>query len=114
VSPITGTVPDPADAPDVARKAAMERSLDYIGLSANQKMDGIPVDKVFIGSCTNGRIEDIRNVAAVAVGRKVSKNVHAMVVPGSGLVKKQAEEEGLDKILEEAGFDWREVSSSRT
>ncbi|GMI39115.1 hypothetical protein TrCOL_g3418 [Triparma columacea] len=112
VSPITGTVPDPADAPDVARKAAMERSLDYIGLSANQKMDGIPVDKVFIGSCTNGRIEDIRNVAAVAVGRKVSKDVHAMVVPGSGLVKKQAEEEGLDKILEEAGFDWREPGCS--
>ena len=75
---------------------------------ANQPLSGVPVDKVFIGSCTNGRIEDIRNVAAVAEGRKVSGGVHAMVVPGSGLVKKQAEDEGLDKVLEEAGFEWRE------
>mmetsp|Transcript_15826 Transcript_15826/g.32533 ORF Transcript_15826/g.32533 Transcript_15826/m.32533 type:complete len:793 (+) Transcript_15826:73-2451(+) len=112
VAPITGNVPDPEKAPDDARKAAMERSLDYIGLNANQPMDGIPVDKVFIGSCTNGRIEDMRNVAAVAMGRKVAPNVHAMVVPGSGLVKKQAEDEGIDKILEEAGFDWREPGCS--
>jgi len=86
--------------------------LEYIGLEEGQKLEGVPVQKVFIGSCTNGRIEDIRNVAAVAMGRKVADGVHAMVVPGSGLVKKQAEEEGLDKILIEAGFDWREPGCS--
>jgi 3-isopropylmalate dehydratase len=95
-----------------ARQAAIKRSLEYIGLQEGQKMEGVPIEKVFIGSCTNGRIEDIRNVAAVAEGRKVAKGVHAMVVPGSGLVKKQAEEEGLDKILIEAGFDWREPGCS--
>ena len=90
----------------------MKRSLEYIGLKEGQKLEGVPVDKVFIGSCTNGRIEDLRSVAAIAMGRKVADGVHAMVVPGSGLVKKQAEEEGLDKILTEAGFDWREPGCS--
>ena len=95
-----------------SRKAGIKRALQYIGLEEGQKIEGVPVEKVFIGSCTNGRIEDIRNVAAVAMGRKVADGVHAMVVPGSGLVKKQAEEEGLDKILIEAGFDWREPGCS--
>lgn len=91
---------------------AIKRSLEYIGLEEGQPLEGVPIEKVFIGSCTNGRIEDLRNVAAVAMGRKVADGVHAMVVPGSGLVKKQAEEEGLDKILIEAGFDWREPGCS--
>jgi len=90
----------------------MKRSLEYIGLEEGQKIEGVPIEKVFIGSCTNGRIEDIRSVAAIAMGRKVPEGIHAMVVPGSGLVKKQAEEEGLDKILIEAGFDWREPGCS--
>jgi 3-isopropylmalate dehydratase len=91
---------------------AIKRSLQYIGLEEGQALEGVPIEKVFIGSCTNGRIEDIRNVAAIAMGRKVAEGVDAMVVPGSGLVKKQAEEEGLDKILIEAGFDWREPGCS--
>jgi 3-isopropylmalate dehydratase len=90
----------------------MRRSLEYIGLEEGQQLEGVAVDKVFIGSCTNGRMEDLRNVAALAIGRKVAPGVHAMVVPGSGLVKKQAEEEGLDKIFIEAGFDWREPGCS--
>lgn len=111
--PINGKVPK-IDAPehDAARQAAVTRSLEYIGLEGGQDIEGEPIDKVFIGSCTNGRIEDIRSVAAIAKGRKVAENVHAMVVPGSGLVKKQAEDEGLDKILVEAGFDWREPGCS--
>jgi len=90
----------------------MKRALEYIGLEEGQKIEGVPVEKVFIGSCTNGRIEDMRNVAAFAMGRNVADGVHAMVVPGSGLVKKQAEDEGLDKILMDAGFDWREPGCS--
>jgi 3-isopropylmalate dehydratase len=86
--------------------------LEYIGLEEGQVLEGIPVEKVFVGSCTNGRIEDVRNVAAIAMGRKVADGVHAMVVPGSGLVKRQAEDEGLDKILTDAGFDWREPGCS--
>jgi len=113
VVPVTGKVPMiDAEGNDVARKNGMKRALEYIGLEEGQQIEGVPVKKVFIGSCTNGRIEDIRNVAAVAMGRKVADGVHAMVVPGSGLVKKQAEEEGLDKILIEAGFDWREPGCS--
>mmetsp|Transcript_3667 Transcript_3667/g.6958 ORF Transcript_3667/g.6958 Transcript_3667/m.6958 type:complete len:782 (+) Transcript_3667:29-2374(+) len=112
VAPITGKVPDPEEASDDARKAAMERSLQYIGLEANQPLEGVEIDKAFIGSCTNGRIEDMRAVAAIAKGRKVREGVEALVVPGSGLVKKQAEDEGLDKILMEAGFDWREPGCS--
>jgi len=112
VAPIDGIVPDPENAPNEARKAAMERSLNYIGLEGNQPLEGVKIDKAFIGSCTNGRIEDIRAAAAIATGRKVADGIHAYVVPGSGLVKKQAEDEGLDKILIEAGFDWREPGCS--
>jgi len=112
VAPIDGVVPDPNDAPDDARKAAMERALNYIGLEGNQKLIGVPIDKAFVGSCTNGRIEDMRAAAAIAKGRKVAEGIHALIVPGSGLVKRQAEEEGLDKILIEAGFDWREPGCS--
>jgi 3-isopropylmalate/(R)-2-methylmalate dehydratase large subunit len=112
VAPITGMVPDPADAPDAARAEAMQRALDYMALTAGMKMADIKVDRVFIGSCTNGRIEDIRAVAAIAKGRHVAAGIHAMVVPGSGLVKEQAEEEGLDRVLIEAGFDWREPGCS--
>lgn len=113
VAPITAMVPDPAKAADPARGLSMTRALDYMGLTAGVRLEGLPVDKVFIGSCTNARIEDIRAVASVAKGRKVAPNIiTAMVVPGSGLVKAQAESEGLDKILIEAGFDWREPGCS--
>ena len=83
-----------------------------MGLQPGTKLKDVPVDRVFIGSCTNGRIEDLRQVAAIAGGRRVADGVHAMVVPGSGLVKRQAEEEGLDRVLVEAGFDWREPGCS--
>ena len=110
---IDGAVPDPADAPSLQRAAAMRRSLAYMGLEPGTKLMDVPVDRVFIGSCTNGRIEDMRAVAAVAAGRSVAPNIiDAMVVPGSGLVKEQAEEEGLDKILVAAGFQWREPGCS--
>jgi len=112
VVPVTGRVPDPAGASDEHKRKAMERALEYMGLSAGTPMAEIPVDRVFIGSCTNGRIEDLREVAAVAKGRKVAERVHAMIVPGSGLVKHQAEEEGLDRVFVEAGFDWREPGCS--
>ncbi len=112
VLPITGRVPDPADEADENRRQAMERSLAYIGLSPGTPLKEIKVDRVFIGSCTNGRIEDLRAAAAVAKGRKVAAHVGAMVVPGSGLVKRQAEEEGLDKVFTEAGFEWREPGCS--
>ncbi len=112
VADITGNVPLLDDARDDDQRAAWERSLEYMGLEAGTVMQDIAIDKAFIGSCTNGRIEDIRAAAAVAKGRKVADGVHAMVVPGSGLVKHQAEEEGLDKILIEAGFDWRDAGCS--
>ena len=107
---VNGKVPDPKDISDENRRNAVIRSLDYMGLEPNQKIQDIKIDKVFIGSCTNGRIEDLREVAKVVKGKKV--NVDAMIVPGSGLVKEQAEKEGLDKILIEAGFDWREPGCS--
>lgn len=109
---IEDCVPDPADIKDAAKKAAVERSLAYMGLEPNTPMTEIKIDRAFIGSCTNGRIEDLREVANLVKGRKVSDHVSAMVVPGSGLVKEQAEKEGLDKILIEAGFDWREPGCS--
>ena len=109
---IEDCVPDPADIKDAAKKAAVERSLAYMGLEPNTPMTEIKIDRAFIGSCTNGRIEDLREVAKLVKGRKVSAHVSAMVVPGSGLVKEQAEKEGLDKILIEAGFDWREPGCS--
>jgi 3-isopropylmalate dehydratase len=111
VVPISGVVPDPKDF-DAQRAKAMQRSLDYMGLTPGQKMEEVKIDKVFIGSCTNGRIEDLRAAAAVAKGKKVADHVYAMVVPGSGIVKEQAEAEGLDKILVAAGFDWREPGCS--
>ncbi len=112
VAPITGVVPDPAKAKDEAKRASMQRALDYMGLTPGTKLTDIKVDKVFIGSCTNGRIEDLRVAAAVAKGKHVAAHVQAMVVPGSGLVKRQAEQEGLDKIFIAAGFDWREPGCS--
>ena len=112
VAPITGSIPDPADAPDAGRRQSMERSLEYMGLAAGTKLTDIPVDKVFIGSCTNGRMEDLRAVAEVVNGRHVADSVYAMIVPGSGLVKEEAESEGLDTIFREAGFDWREPGCS--
>ncbi|CAM9494397.1 unnamed protein product, partial [Heterosigma akashiwo] len=111
-APITGIVPDPEAAPSPERAAGMRRSLEYMGLQPGQVLAEVPVEKVFIGSCTNGRIEDIREVVKVAEGRRVPAGVHAMVVPGSGLVKEQAEAEGLDKVLLAAGFDWREPGCS--
>jgi 3-isopropylmalate/(R)-2-methylmalate dehydratase large subunit len=112
VVPITGRVPNPDSARDENKRQAMLRALDYMGLTADTPMAEIRVDKVFIGSCTNGRIEDLREAAKVAEGRKVAEGVYAMVVPGSGLVKEQAESEGLDRIFVEAGFDWREPGCS--
>ncbi len=112
VLPITGAVPNPADVADEGKRAAMIRSLEYMGLKPGTKLAEIPVQRVFIGSCTNGRIEDLRAAAAIAKGRKVAAGVNAMVVPGSGLVKHQAEEEGLDRIFQEAGFEWREPGCS--
>ena len=112
VAPITGTVPDPRDARDELKRGAIERSLKYMGLTPGQKLTDVTVQHVFIGSCTNSRIEDLRAAAAITKGRKVAPGVRAMVVPGSGLVKNQAEEEGLDKIFLEAGWEWREAGCS--
>ncbi len=112
VMPITGSVPSPDDFDDPNKKASVERMLDYMGLEAGTNMTDIAVDKVFIGSCTNARIEDLREVAKIAKDKKVADSVYAMIVPGSGLVKAQAEEEGLDKIFIESGFDWREPGCS--
>jgi len=112
VAPITGFVPDPDKVSEPGKKTAMLRALEYMGLAPGTKLTDIKIDKVFIGSCTNARIEDLRAAAAVAKGRKVAAGVYAMIVPGSGLVKEQAEKEGLDKIFKEAGFDWREPGCS--
>ncbi|WP_324778980.1 3-isopropylmalate dehydratase large subunit [Thiobacillus sedimenti] len=113
VTTIGGRVPNPADAPSEVKRHDWTRALEYMGLAAGTPIAEIAVDKVFIGSCTNSRIEDLREAAAVARGRKVAPNVKlAMVVPGSGLVKRQAEAEGLDRIFVEAGFEWREPGCS--
>ncbi|GAB4233419.1 MAG: 3-isopropylmalate dehydratase large subunit [Methyloligellaceae bacterium] len=109
---VTGVVPNPEDVEDEARRARMIRSLDYMGLTPGTPMTEIKIDRVFVGSCTNGRIEDLRAVAEVVKGKHVNENVNAMIVPGSGLVKEQAEQEGLDKIFLEAGFEWREPGCS--
>ncbi|HOV03001.1 MAG TPA: 3-isopropylmalate dehydratase large subunit [Kaistiaceae bacterium] len=109
---ITGVVPNPADARDESKKRAITRALDYMGLAAGTRMTDIAIDRVFIGSCTNGRIEDLRAAAAMIEGKHVADRVNAMVVPGSGLVKEQAEAEGLDKIFLAAGFEWREPGCS--
>ena len=102
----------PSEIADETKRKAAERSLDYMGLKGGEKITDITLDRVFIGSCTNGRIEDLREVAKVVEGRKVNEKVRAMIVPGSGLVKAQAEAEGLDKIFKEAGFEWREPGCS--
>jgi 3-isopropylmalate/(R)-2-methylmalate dehydratase large subunit len=113
VAPVTGRVPDPAEATDPVKASGMKRALEYMGLEPNTPIEQIHIDKVFIGSCTNSRIEDLRAAASVVRGRRVAENVKlAMVVPGSGLVKRQAEEEGLDKVFLEAGFEWREPGCS--
>ncbi len=112
VLPITGNVPDPARLDDDNKRAAMQRALEYMGLTPGMKLQDVKIDKVFIGSCTNARIEDLRDAAKIAAGKKVSAGVQAMIVPGSGLVKEQAEIEGLDKIFLEAGFEWREPGCS--
>jgi 3-isopropylmalate/(R)-2-methylmalate dehydratase large subunit len=112
VVPITGVVPDPQAAGDEGKRRAMRRALEYMGLRAGTPMRDIAVDRVFIGSCTNGRIEDLREAAAIVRGRKVAEGVGAMVVPGSGLVKRMAEAEGLHRIFVEAGFEWREPGCS--
>ena len=110
---VDGKVPNPADEADAVKRAGMERALEYMGLTAGTPLNEIPVDVVFIGSCTNSRIEDLREAAAVAKGRKKADNVNrVLVVPGSGLVKEQAEKEGLDKIFTDAGFEWREPGCS--
>jgi len=109
---IDGVVPDPACLADPDARAVAERALAYMGLTPGRPIAGTPIDRVFIGSCTNSRIEDLRVVAAVVEGRRVADHVRAMVVPGSGLVKRQAEAEGIDRILRAAGFDWREPGCS--
>jgi len=112
VVPVNGSVPDPNKEKDKDRRAAMERSLSYMGLKPNTKITDIKIDKVFIGSCTNGRIQDLREAARFLKDKKIAEHVNAMVVPGSGLVKSQAEEEGLDEIFKNSGFEWREPGCS--
>ncbi len=113
VLPIGGRVPDPANEKDATKRTSMENALKYMGLTPNTPIENIQLDKIFIGSCTNSRIEDLRAAAVVAKGKKVASSVMlAMVVPGSGMVKRQAEEEGLDKIFLDAGFEWREPGCS--
>ena len=112
VVPITGAVPEPAEAKSDADRASFERALSYMGLAPRTSIQDIPVDRVFIGSCTNARIEDLRSVARVVKGYHVNRSVQAMIVPGSQLVKRTAEEEGLDQIFLGAGFEWREAGCS--
>ncbi|MBL9047931.1 MAG: 3-isopropylmalate dehydratase large subunit, partial [Tabrizicola sp.] len=113
VVPVDSCVPDPAREPDPVKREGMERALRYMGLSPNLPIRDIQLDKVFIGSCTHSRIEDLRAAAAVVRGRTVASNIRqALVVPGSGLVKRQAEQEGLDEVFRAAGFEWREPGCS--
>ena len=109
---VTGRVPDPEKEKNEDKKLSMNRSLKYMGLTPNTKITDIKIDRIFIGSCTNGRIGDLRDAARIIKGKKIASHVNAMIVPGSGLVKQQAEEEGIDKIFKEAGFDWREPGCS--
>ena len=110
--PITASVPDPEKEKDEIKRAKLQRAVDYMGLAPGQKLTDVKIDTVFIGSCTNSRIEDLRAAAAVASGRQVAEGIRAMVVPGSGLVKEQAESEGLDSVFTAAGFEWREPGCS--
>jgi len=109
---VNGSIPDPEKEKNDDKKASMNRSLKYMGLKPNTKITDIKVDRIFIGSCTNGRIGDLRDAAKIIKGKKIANHINAMVVPGSGLVKQQAEEEGIDKIFKEAGFEWREPGCS--
>ena len=110
---VSGLVPDPSSAKTENKKKSIERSLDYMGLKSGTKITDIKLDKIFIGSCTNSRIEDLRKAADIVKTKKVATNIKlALVVPGSGLVKNQAEEEGLDKIFINAGFEWRDPGCS--
>ncbi len=109
---ISGLVPRVEDGASEAKRASIKRALEYMGLHGGEKITDLAIDRAFIGSCTNGRIEDLRAAAKIVEGRTVSERVHAMVVPGSGLVKAQAEAEGLDKIFTAAGFEWREPGCS--
>ncbi len=109
---VNGFVPDPNKEKDKEKRVAMERSLDYMGLKPNTKITDVKIDKVFIGSCTNGRIQDLREAAKILKDKKIAEHVDAMVVPGSGLVKQQAEQEGIDKIFKNSGFEWREPGCS--
>jgi 3-isopropylmalate/(R)-2-methylmalate dehydratase large subunit len=109
---VDGRVPDPTTAPNADRRTAMAQALDYMGLAPGQPIAGTPIDWVFIGSCTNGRLSDLRAAAAVLKGRKVAPNVRAWAVPGSQKVKRAAEAEGLDRMFKDAGFEWREPGCS--
>ena len=111
-APVGGAVPDPSELAPGPRRDAAERALEYMDLAAGTPIREIAIDRVFLGSCTNARIEDLRAAAAVVEGRRVASGVHAMVVPGSGLVKAQAEREGLDAIFAAAGFEWRDAGCS--
>ena len=112
VTSVTSTVPGPHDYEDLGDKEAVSRALDYMDLEPGMKIKDIAINRVFIGSCTNSRIDDLRAAAKIAEGRKVSDSVYAMVVPGSNAIKRQAEEEGLDQVFKDAGFDWREAGCS--
>jgi len=105
-------VPDPLDEPDPNRGQSIERALEYMDLEPGTRLEGLPIDSAFIGSCTNSRLSDLRSAAAILKGRKVAEGIKAICVPGSGQVKKAAEAEGLDKIFIEAGFEWREPGCS--
>ena len=109
---IDGKIPNPEQESDQDKRNSIERSLKYMGLKPDTKIKDIKIDKVFIGSCTNGRIQDLREAAKLLKDKKIAKHVNAMVVPGSGLVKNQAEQEGLDKIFKNSGFEWREPGCS--
>ncbi len=110
--PVTGRVPDPAEVADASQRSALEKALRYMGLAPGQPLLGMPIDVVFVGSCTNGRISDLREAARVLKGRRVAPNVRALVVPGSQAVRRQAEAEGLDRVFEEAGAEWRDAGCS--
>jgi 3-isopropylmalate/(R)-2-methylmalate dehydratase large subunit len=109
---IEACVPDPDDFSDHVKRETARRALAYMDLRPGQRLEGLKVDRAFIGSCTNSRIEDLRAAAEIVIGRKISEHVRAIVVPGSGLVREQAESEGLDRVFHEAGFEWREPGCS--
>lgn len=111
-APVSGHAPVPTEIADPVKREAAERALAYMGLEPGQRLEGVKIDRVFIGSCTNSRIEDLRAAAEIARTGKVAAHVRAMVVPGSGLVRAQAEEEGLDEVFRAAGFEWREPGCS--